>query len=95
MKIHIDINHPAHVHYFKNFIKIMEEKGHSFVVTNRDSKIINQLLDAYGIQHIIRNRRPEDKSKINRILYLIKTFQSVGKYLIYLISITLLTSTEF
>ena len=73
MKIHIDINHPAHVHYFKNFIKIMEEKGHSFVVTNRDSKIINQLLDAYGIQHIIRNRRPEDKSKINRILYLIKT----------------------
>lgn len=73
MKIHIDINHPAHVHYFKNFIKIMEKKGHSFVVTNRDSKIINQLLDAYGIEHIIRNRRPKDKSKINRILYLIRT----------------------
>lgn len=68
MKIHISINHPAHVHYFKNFIKIMEKKGHSFVVTNRDSKIINQLLDAYGIEHIIRNKRPNNMNKFSRIL---------------------------
>ena len=72
MKIHIDINHPAHVHYFKNFIKIMESKGHKFVVTNRDSKIINQLLDAYGIEHIIRNKRPTNRNKFNTILYLLR-----------------------
>jgi predicted glycosyltransferase len=26
MRILIDINHPAHVHYFRNFIKIMVKK---------------------------------------------------------------------
>jgi uncharacterized protein len=71
MKILIDINHPAHVHYFRNLIKIMEAKGHRFVVTNRDSKIINQLLDKYQIKHEIRNKRPEKKSLLSTILYLL------------------------
>lgn len=57
MKIFIDINHPAHVHYFRNFIEIMKDKGHEFIVTNRDSKMINYLLDCYKIPHIIRNKR--------------------------------------
>ncbi|MCR5573863.1 MAG: DUF354 domain-containing protein [Bacteroidaceae bacterium] len=59
MKILININHPAHVHYFRNFIQLMEAKGHQFCVINRDSKMINQLLDNYGIPHTIRNKRPE------------------------------------
>ena len=59
MKILIDINHPAHVHYFRNFIQLMEAKGHEFCVINRDSKMINQLLDYYDIEHSIRNKRPE------------------------------------
>lgn len=61
MKILIDINHPAHVHYFRNFIRIMEDKGHSFRVINRDSKMINHLLDSYGITHVVRNPRPKKK----------------------------------
>lgn len=64
MKILIDINHPAHVHYFRNFIKLMEAKGHQFCVINRDSKMINQLLDFYGIDHIIRNKRPKKRGTI-------------------------------
>jgi len=71
MKIYIDINHPAHVHYFKNFIKIMEGKGHSFVISNRDSKIINELLDIFEITHTIRNKRPTQKSLFHTILYLL------------------------
>ena len=39
MKILIDINHPAHVHYFKNFIKIMEKKGHEFLIISRNKEI--------------------------------------------------------
>ncbi|MFW5804449.1 MAG: DUF354 domain-containing protein, partial [bacterium] len=35
MKILIDIGHPAHVHYFKNFITKMSQKGHSFIVIAR------------------------------------------------------------
>ena len=57
MKIMIDMNHPAHVHYFRNLIKDMEKKGHQFCVVNRDDGMINQLLDYYGIRHIIRNKR--------------------------------------
>jgi predicted glycosyltransferase len=49
----------------------MEAKGHSFVVTNRDSQIINQLLDKYKIKHEIRNKRPVKKSLLSTILYLL------------------------
>ena len=70
-KIYIDINHPAHVHYFRNFIKIMEEKGHRFVVSNRDDKMINYLLDYYKISHYTRNKRRNNKSIWNVILNLL------------------------
>ncbi len=72
MNILININHPAHVHYFRNFIKKMEVKGHQFCVINRDSKMINQLLDYYGIAHVIRNKRPEKKSRTASFTYLLK-----------------------
>lgn len=64
MKILIDINHPAHVHYFRNLIRIMKDKGHSFRVINRNSKMINYLLDCYGIEHVIRNHRPKNKGTL-------------------------------
>jgi len=72
MKILININHPAHVHYYRNFIKLMEAKGHQFCVINRDSKMINQLLDYYGIEHTVRNKRPEKKGTIPSLMYLLK-----------------------
>ena len=71
MKILIDINHPAHVHYFKNLIRIMKTHGHEFIVVNRNDKMINQLLDYYQINHIIRNKRPEKKNTIKSLLYLL------------------------
>lgn len=72
MKILIDINHPAHVHYFRNFIKLMEAKGHQFCVINRDSKMINQLLDIYGIEHTTRNKRPEKKGTVASLMNLLR-----------------------
>jgi predicted glycosyltransferase len=56
MKIFIDIGHPAHVHYFKNFIKIMENKGHVFFVSARERSIIFSLLDKYEISYFNRGR---------------------------------------
>ena len=70
MRILIDINHPAHVHYFRNFIKKMESEGHEFSVINRDSKMINQLLDYYGIKHTIRNKRPNKKGSFASMMNL-------------------------
>lgn len=70
MKILIDINHPAHVHYFRNFIRMMENKGHRFKVINRNSPMINYLLDYYHINHSIRNRRPKRKGTIASLVNL-------------------------
>ena len=72
MKILININHPAHVHYYRNFIKLMEAKGDQFCVINRDNKMINQLLDYYGIEHTIRNKRPEKKGTIPSLMNLLR-----------------------
>ncbi len=49
MKIAIDILHPAHVHYFRNFYFSMKERGHEFLVTARNKDCATQLLDSYQI----------------------------------------------
>ena len=70
MKILIDIGHPAHVHYFKNFIKIMKKNGHEFLITARSKKIIFDLLDIYGFSYFSRGKG--GNSFLGRLLYLIK-----------------------
>lgn len=69
MKIIIDIGHPAHVHYFKNLIRILQEKGHVFLVFARERYPILNLLDYYNITYIKRGKGK--KSIIGKILYLI------------------------
>src|SRR5664280_1701437 len=56
MRIFIDIGHPAHVHYFKNFIKIMESKGHTFFISARERSIIFDLLEKYKIPFFNRGK---------------------------------------
>ena len=69
MKILVDINHPAHVHYFRNFIKIMESKGYEFIIIARDQLIIEELLNFYKIAYHKRNKRP--KGYISKFLYIL------------------------
>jgi len=52
MKILIDICHPADVHLFRNFIKIMQDKGHQVVVTSRDKDVSLALLENLHIPHM-------------------------------------------
>jgi predicted glycosyltransferase len=35
MRILIDVLHPAHVHFFRNFHTEMEERGHELCITAR------------------------------------------------------------
>jgi predicted glycosyltransferase len=70
MKILIDIGHPAHVHYFKNFISIMKNKGHEFMIISRDKEVTLQLLKAYDLQYI--SRGTGKKSLVGKFFYLIK-----------------------
>lgn len=48
MRISVDIGHPAHVHYFRNFITEMQRRGHRVFITASDKDIARQLLDNYG-----------------------------------------------
>lgn len=60
MKILIDIGHPAHVHYFRNFIKIMEEKGHEFLIIAKNRNIVPYLLNYYKTEFVLRPDFPSN-----------------------------------
>lgn len=51
MRVIVDIGHPAHVHFFKNFIWEMEKKNHTVLITARDKEISLNLLDSYGFRY--------------------------------------------
>lgn len=52
MNILFDINHPAHVHFFKHAIWELEKAGHDCLVTSRQKDVTIELLDEYDIDHI-------------------------------------------
>lgn len=51
MRVLIDINHPAHVHFFRNPIQLLQEQGHTVLVSSRDKDCAVALLDGLGIEH--------------------------------------------
>lgn len=69
MKILIDINHPAHVHYFKNFYKIMVDLGNEVLVVSRNKEIEHKLLTSYHIPYVSRGKG--QSGKISKFLYMI------------------------
>jgi predicted glycosyltransferase len=50
-KILIDIVHPAHVHFFKEFIKKFQNNGGEVLITSRRKDIATDLLDKLNITH--------------------------------------------
>ena len=50
MRILIDIGHPAHVHLFKNFAWIMQERGNKIFFTTREKEFEIDLLAKYGFE---------------------------------------------
>lgn len=67
MKILIDIGHPAHVHYYRNFIKEMEKRGHEFYIVARNRGVIFDLLRFYNLNFI--SRGSGRKGIIGKIFY--------------------------
>lgn len=53
MRILLDIGHPAHVHFFKNTIWNLENKGHEVLITARDKDVSIDLLKDYNINHVV------------------------------------------
>lgn len=77
MRIFIDIGHPAHVHYFRNFIKIMKDKGHCFFVCARDKDVTHSLLNHYQIEYTSRGKGKN--SLVGKIVYIIQADRIIFK----------------
>jgi uncharacterized protein len=52
VRILIDILHPAHVHFFRNFHHEMTDRGHEMVITARDKDRSVELLRAYDLPYL-------------------------------------------
>ena len=70
MRILIDIGHPAHVHYFKHFIWLMQMKGHVFCLISRDKEVAFKLLDYYKLPYL--NRGKGKDGLIGKMMYLLQ-----------------------
>ena len=70
MKVLFDIGHPAHVHYWKNLIKILKNNNNEVITIAREKKIIFDLLDYYEIDFISRGKG--SNSFFGKILYMFK-----------------------
>ena len=81
MKIAIDIGHPGHVHFFKNFIWEMEKRGHNIKVTSREKEISNYLLNCYKIKYndLGKNKKGLFNKLIAIPLFDFKLLKSVKK----------------
>jgi uncharacterized protein len=69
MRILIDINHPAHVHYFRNFSRIMQEMGHQLLFVSRNKEMAQRLLYLYNIPFADRGRGRE--GAVGKFLYML------------------------
>ncbi len=69
MNVLIDINHPAHVHVFRNAARLWQQRGDSVYLTAADKDVIRHLLRAYELPYqMISVRKP---GKLNLALELV------------------------
>lgn len=100
MRILIDINHPAHVHLFKNFIFEIKKKNNIVIVTVKDIPVAKRLLEKYGIDYICLGEKLDALigKFIKQIHYNQLLYQLIKKYKIELgigTSITLAHVSRF
>ena len=77
MKIMIAIWHPAHVHFFKNMIWNLENRGHEILIVTREKDVTLNLLDAYGFEY--KNMGMYYKKTLSKGLGILKIDYSLYK----------------
>lgn len=70
MRVLVDINHPAHVHLFRNFASEMMSEGHEVFFTTRRKEISHKLLNRYKLPYKVLG--PHYKSMIGKLWGIIK-----------------------
>ncbi|MBO6792746.1 MAG: DUF354 domain-containing protein [Balneolaceae bacterium] len=89
MSVLFDINHPAHVHYFKHIIARLREQGTSVTVVAREKDVTLTLLKANSIPFISRGKG--GSNILSRFLYQFKAIRFI-KNLIKLNNVDLVIS---
>lgn len=51
MRILFDIGHPAHVHFFKHAIRLLQARHHDILITSRDKEFALELLNQLNLPH--------------------------------------------
>jgi predicted glycosyltransferase len=83
MRVLVDILHPAHVHFFRNFTAEMGRRGHEVMITARNKDRSVELLDRFGLpyEHISDQRSgavgmvTEMTQRTRRLLEVMRRFQ--------------------
>jgi len=57
MRVLIEINHPSQVHFFKNLVVRLRDRGDRVLVTARDKDVTLRLLRALRIRHVCLSRQ--------------------------------------
>jgi uncharacterized protein len=82
MRIVVDVNHPAHVHFFKNFIRCMGDRGHQVLITATKKDVSFSLLNNYGFKYV--DLGSYGSNSINKIINLpiinIKLYNAVKDF---------------
>ncbi len=66
----LDLNHPSHFHFFREFIIEAREREFGVYITARNRKYLPELLEAYDIPYILKGKRK--RSLIGKLAGLIK-----------------------
>lgn len=70
MNILFDINHPAHVHFFRNAISALKQQGHRVWVTAREKEMTTVLLRQYRIPHLVVSHMDKGRAGLAKELIL-------------------------
>jgi len=78
MKILIEICHPAHVHYFRNMIRILKSEGHDILIAAQDRGIIKELLTHYKLEFFLFKN--SSKNIFGKFLHIINSDMVIYKH---------------
>ncbi len=69
MRILVDINHPAHVHLFRNAIREWQRRGHKVLIAARKKEVTIKLLEHYGFKYSLTTSKGGSKlSLLNELM---------------------------
>lgn len=80
MRVLFNIGHPAQVHFFKNAINILENKGHVCKMTAVDKDVSVNLLQAYNIEYeLVGSAQPSLIKKAIELVKIEKKLYNIAK----------------